>query len=157
MGNVTTLLKRHSRNLAPPVANYGNYSMANNMIPATADNSSTPVLRLFVSPRPNAPTFGIVMEIVKEIERALRPIIREEVRAESDRKSFAAASGRLTIEEAGEYIRTSRAEMSRLRHARKIAKSDAEKDAIFAPEYGEGRKTTFKRVELDAWLDRQKR
>ena len=126
--------------------------MANNMIPATVKFSSPPVLRLFVSPRPNAPTFGIVMEIV----RALRPIIREELRAETDRKSFAAASGRLTIEEAGEYIRTSRAEMSRLRHARKIAKNDAAKDAIFAPEYGEGRKTTFKRVELDAWLDRQK-
>jgi hypothetical protein len=86
----------------------------------------------------------------------VRQIVRAELRAESDRQSFAAASGLLTIDEAGEYLRMSRSETSRLRHARKIAKSDAEREAAFAPEYGQGRNTKFKRSELDAWLEQQK-
>ena len=112
------------------------------------------IVKLSVSTKPDAasPITGLVAEIV----RALQPIFRAELRAERDRQSFAAASGLFTIEEAGEYVRMSRADMSRRRHARKVAKTDATKDAAFAPEYCTGRNIRFKRAELDAWLDRQR-
>lgn len=112
-------------------------------------------LKLWVSTKPN--TASPIHELAAEIVRAIRPVLRAELRAESDRQSFAAASGLFTIEEAGEYVRMSRADMSRRRHARKVAKTDAAKDVAFAPEYGTGRNIKFRRAELDAWLDRQRR
>lgn len=110
------------------------------------------LVRLWVSGSAQSASSSFIGEIV----RALRPVIREELRSEHDRQSFAAASGLLNIDEAGEYLRSSRSEISRLRLARKIAKCDADRDAAFAPEYGRGRNTKFKRTELDQWFDRQK-
>ncbi len=110
------------------------------------------IVRLWVSGKsPSSASAAFIADIV----RALRPVIQQELRSQSDRKSFVAASGLLTIDEAGEYLRISRSEMSRLRHARKIATSDPERNAAFAPEYGRGRNTKFKRAELDAWVERR--
>lgn len=104
-----------------------------------------------------SPTITTSLSAMQRLFIEIRRVVREELRAHQDRQSFAAAAGLVTIDEAATYLRISRSELSRLRHARKIAKADTEKDAAFAPEYGSGKNIKFRRTELDAWLVSQRR
>ena len=72
-----------------------------------------------------------------------------------DRKSFAAASERMTLSEVCEYLGCSRQHVTNLRNARKRAKTEAAKADAFAPEYQSPLR--FKKSEIDAWIARQQR
>ena len=74
-----------------------------------------------------------------------------------DRKSFAAASERMTLNEVCEYLGHSRTHVTKLRNARRFARSAEEQEAAFAPEYGSGKALRFKKSEIDAWVESQQR
>lgn len=99
---------------------------------------------------------SLVEAFRRAIREELRVTIREELRRQKDIKSFAAASGLLKLDETAVYLRMSMMELYRRRHARKIARTDAEKDAAFPAEYGVGKLVRFKRAELDAWIECQR-
>lgn len=90
-------------------------------------------------------------------KQSLREIVREELRKASDRKSFAAASGMMSLSELGEFIGRPRNTIYDCRRRRALAKSKALADAEFPPEYGKGRRPQWKRTEVEAWLESQKR
>lgn len=116
-------------------------------------------LTLWCSTRvaPSNPSYPSAVETLRRVVREeLRVTIREELRRHRDTKSFAAASGLLKLDEAAQYLRMSMMELYRRRLARKIARTDAEKDAAFPAEYGVGKLVRFKRAELDAWIESQR-
>jgi len=89
--------------------------------------------------------------------RLLRKIIRFELRAERDRKSFASASELMKIDEVSAYLGTNRRSIYDCRKARDRAKTDEARKAAFPPEYPIMGTPRFKRSEIDAWVTSHKK
>ena len=79
----------------------------------------------------------------------VRDIIRKELRAAQDRKSFAAAGGWMNLGQTVEYTGISRNALFEMRQRRRRAKSQAEKDAHCWAEYGDTGRPRFKRSEVE--------
>lgn len=88
---------------------------------------------------------------------SIRTIVREELRRDRDRKSFVAAGGMMSMGEVQEFIGLSRGSIYNARRRRDLAKTKAEAAAAFPPEYGSGRFPKWKRSEVEAWIDAEKR
>lgn len=88
---------------------------------------------------------------------SLRSVIRDELRRDRDLKSFAAASGMLTLTELCEFLGKGRNTVYECRRQRDRAKTEAAKSRAFPPEYGDGRSPRWKRSEVEAWVTSLKR
>ncbi|QZD96217.1 helix-turn-helix domain-containing protein [Qipengyuania gelatinilytica] len=84
----------------------------------------------------------------------LRKVVRQELRAEADRQSFASASPWMNREAVMSYLSISSTKLHELTVERSMAR-DSEKDKVFPPRYGEGRNIRYNRDEIDAWMRRQ--
>lgn len=89
----------------------------------------------------------------------LRKIVREELRAESDRQSFVVPSPWMTLDAVCEYLGMSRETVRNLRDQRKRAKSKEAKDHHFAPEVRRENSSMiqFHKDDIDAWMRRHMR
>ena len=87
----------------------------------------------------------------------LREVVREELERDRHRKSFAAASGMMSLTELCEFIGKGRNTVYECRRQRDRAKTPEAKSQAFPPEYGDGRSPRWKRSEVEAWVNSQRR
>lgn len=87
------------------------------------------------------------------VEEATARGFRKALMEVQDRQSFAAANDWLTQTQVEELLGRSRSYVCNRLAMRKLAKTDAEKDAAFPPTYQEysGARHRFKRSEIEAW------
>lgn len=85
--------------------------------------------------------------------RTVKQAVHEAIVELQDRQSFAAASDWLTQAQVEEFLGRSRSYVNSRRTLRDLAKTDAEKEAAFAPSYQSkrGARVRFKRSEVEAW------
>ena len=106
----------------------------------------------------SASEFVLLIErVLKEERREIARVVEQEVRKAilelQDRQSFVAANDWLSHEQVEELLGRSRSYVATRRKMRKLAKTDAGKDAAFPPTYQEkvGARVRFKRSEIEAW------
>ena len=87
-----------------------------------------------------------------DMTASLRQIIRQELA----RKSFAAVSPWMSLEETAEYLGFDRRTIYELRQQRRRAKTEEDREKAFAPEYGNRKAVRFHRAEVDAWIRSRK-
>lgn len=85
--------------------------------------------------------------------REIAATMREEIRAEMDRPHLLKLDEKMTLQQVMEHLGYSKSYISELRKRRAMAKTQAEKDRAFAPEYGMDKALRFKRSEIDAWFE----
>ena len=87
----------------------------------------------------------------------LRRVIREELRKDADRKSYAAAGGYIALKDMPDLTGMAIGTIYKLRMARRRAK-EANRDAIFPPEYEPARgRVKFKIAEVQEWMERKQK
>lgn len=129
---------------------------------STLERSKPTATAASVAPQTSGDRVGIKLWLVPKVvePRAdklladIRRIVREEIRAERDVRSWITASKWMTQEQACEYLQMSRTAIYERRKMRKLAKSQDERDRAFAADHGTGTALRFHRDELDAWLAR---
>lgn len=97
------------------------------------------------------------VDSMARLKQTVRDVVREELRLDRDRKSFAAASGMLSLTELCEFLGKGRNTVFECRRQRDRAKTVEAKSRAFPPEYGDGRSPRWKRSEVEAWVSSQKR
>ncbi|WP_230832473.1 hypothetical protein [Qipengyuania citrea] len=87
------------------------------------------------------------------VEEATARGVRKALMEVQDRQSFAAANDWLTQTQVEELLGRSRSFVCKRLRLRKLAETDAERDAAFPPTYQEhvGSRHRFKRSEIEAW------